>query len=188
MTNGQIIHIKEGQFLTGRKQLSVGTGIPETTVERILNLLESEQQIGQQKTTKYRLITIVNWKEYQERTPERTASGQPADTNKNDKNEKKLGVPPLIVVQDEKPDLKNTPEMLSFYKIFVHNPARAVFKTRTHEREATKVLLEQYGHDECARRYKVSQKHKNEPMCPQMDSPSDMLSKMVKMETFLKNI
>lgn len=65
MWNKEIIVIKEGQFITGRKQLSEETGISETSIERILNLLENEHQIGQQKTNKYRLITILNWKEYQ---------------------------------------------------------------------------------------------------------------------------
>lgn len=192
MTNGKIILIKEGQLLTGRKKLSVGTGIPESTVEDILKLLENEHQIQQQKTTKYRLITILNWKDYQTSDNQPTTGQQPADTNKNDKKEKNLGValaPPGFTLEEENPkDLKNSGEMLLFYEIFSHNPARLVFKTRTHEREATKVLLKQYGHAECLKRYKVSQKYKDEAMCPQFDSPSDMLTKMVKMETFLKNL
>src|ERR1700690_2765071 len=60
MWNGEIIIIKQGQLVTGRKQLSEGTGIPESTIEDILKLLEREHQIQQQKTTKYRIITIVN--------------------------------------------------------------------------------------------------------------------------------
>ena len=63
--NNNIIVIKEGQFITGRKELSKETSIPETTIERILKYLENGQQIEQQKTTKYRLITIINWKDYQ---------------------------------------------------------------------------------------------------------------------------
>lgn len=92
MHDGGIILIKEGQLITGRKKLSEATGIPETTIERCLVMLENEHQIGQQKTTKYRLITILNWKEHQERTGERTASGQQADTYKNDKKEKNRAV------------------------------------------------------------------------------------------------
>ena len=93
MWNGETIIIKEGQILTGRKQLSEQTGIPETTIERALNQFEkSGQQIEQQKTTKYRLITIINWKEYQKSDRKvdnkRTTNGQQTDTNKNDKNEK----------------------------------------------------------------------------------------------------
>ena len=63
--NNDVISVKSGQFITGRKELSRETGIPETTIERILKFLESRHQIRQHKTTKYRLITIVNWQEYQ---------------------------------------------------------------------------------------------------------------------------
>jgi len=91
MWNGNLIIIKEGQLLTGRKSLSEETGICESTIERALNLLQNEQQIKQEKTTKFRIITINNWKEYQgeqQADNKRTTSGQQADTNKNDKNEK----------------------------------------------------------------------------------------------------
>lgn len=80
--NGEAVNVKEGQFITGRKELSKETGIPETTIERILKVLESGHQIGQQKTSKYRLITVLKWRHYQKRTPLRTTSGQQADTNK----------------------------------------------------------------------------------------------------------
>lgn len=88
MWNNQIIVIKEGQLVTGREKLSKETGIPESTVERILNYLEKEHQIGQQKTTKYRLITIVNWEKYQVADNKWTTNGQQMDTYKNDKNDK----------------------------------------------------------------------------------------------------
>ena len=86
MWNNEIIIIKEGQLLTGRKQLSRETGIPPTTIERILQMFKSGHQIGQQKTTKFRIITILNWNKYQKRTPKRTTSGQQTDTNNNDNN------------------------------------------------------------------------------------------------------
>lgn len=88
MWNNEVVHIKKGQFLTGRKELSKETGIPETTIERILDLLEKEGQIGQQKTTKFRVITILKWDEYQITDNKRTTNGQQTDTNKNDKNDK----------------------------------------------------------------------------------------------------
>ncbi len=116
MHDGGIVLIKEGQLITGRKQLSEATGIPETTIERILKMLESEHQIGQQKTNKYRVITILNWKEHQERTGERTTNGQQTDTYKNDKKEKNRAVaiaPASIEVvetqeESERPPKKET--------------------------------------------------------------------------------
>lgn len=88
MWNKDIIIVKEGQFITGRKQLNEITGIPESTIEDILAFLESQGQIQQQKTTKFRLITIINWKEYQNSDNKATTKQQQADTNKNDKNDK----------------------------------------------------------------------------------------------------
>ena len=87
--NGKDTLIKAGSFITGRKTLNEDTGIPETSIERILDYLESGHQIGQQKNNKYRLITILKWDIYQNRTTKRTSSGHLADTNKNEKNEKK---------------------------------------------------------------------------------------------------
>jgi hypothetical protein len=85
---GKEIEQKAGEFVTGRKSLALQTGIPETTIERILDYLESSGQIGQQKTTKYRLITILKWKSYQEVDSKRTANGQQTDTIKNLKKER----------------------------------------------------------------------------------------------------
>ena len=102
LLGGKRITCSPGQFTTGRNQLSEEIDIPSTTIERILKTLENEHQIGQQKTTTNRLITIVNWKRYQQdgqqsgQRPDsdRTASGQRVDTPKeckNVKNDKNYG-------------------------------------------------------------------------------------------------
>ena len=83
--NGELKTIQIGQLITGRKELSKQTGIPETTIERILKVLESGHQIQQQKTTKYRLITILNWSKYQVVDNKRTTNGQQTDTFKNER-------------------------------------------------------------------------------------------------------
>src|SRR6185295_2007300 len=59
--NGKIQHLKRGQILTGRKKLAKETGINEHKVDRILKCFISEQQIEQQTTTKFRLITILKY-------------------------------------------------------------------------------------------------------------------------------
>ena len=93
MWNDRLVLVKEGQMITGRKELSEATGISEASIERILTTLENGQQIEQQKTTKYRLITIINWKDYQNVDSKvdnrRTTNGQQTDTNKNEENVKK---------------------------------------------------------------------------------------------------
>ena len=100
--NNDTLAIKEGQLLTGRDALKKITGIPTSTIEDILNYLEkSQHQIRQQKTTKFRLITIINWKQYQisdtKSNNRATTEQQQSDTYKNEENdkneEKKTGSP-----------------------------------------------------------------------------------------------
>jgi hypothetical protein len=87
---------KRGQILTGRKELSRKTGVNENKIERILKYLKSEQQIEQQTTTKFRLITIKNYQAYQDSEQQneqqvnnkRTTDEQQVNTNKNDNNYK----------------------------------------------------------------------------------------------------
>ena len=88
--NGKRVSLHAGQLLTGRTHLSQDTGISESTIERILSYLESEHQIEQQKTNKFRIITIKNWEKYQSQYDreqqadnKRTTDGQQADTFKN---------------------------------------------------------------------------------------------------------
>jgi hypothetical protein len=89
-----------GQFTTGRKQLSSLSGISESKVERLLNLMESEQQIEQRKTSVNRLITVINWKDYQSSEQrneqqvnnDRTTSEQQVNTLKEHKNKKNIRI------------------------------------------------------------------------------------------------
>lgn len=63
--NGKKIILKPGQLITGRFKIAEKTGISEHIVYRMLNVLEIEQQIAQQKSTKSTLITVKNWDIYQ---------------------------------------------------------------------------------------------------------------------------
>jgi endonuclease III-like uncharacterized protein len=87
--------LQPGQLITGRKKLKEITGIPESTIEDILRYLENEKQIRQQKTSKFRIISVCNWHIYQNEEELRhqtdntsTSSRHLTNTYKNDKNEK----------------------------------------------------------------------------------------------------
>jgi len=90
---GSKILLKSGQLITGRKAISSALKVSETKVERVLNLLKSEQQIEQQTCSRNRLITILSWEEYQQSEQQngqqtdnkRTTNGQQTDTNKNER-------------------------------------------------------------------------------------------------------
>jgi len=139
--NNQMIVIKEGQFITGRDALSEQTGIHSSTIERILNYLENEHQIEQQKTTKYRLITIVNWKDYQEKdnkvNNKRTTNEQQANTNKNDNNGKNEN---KIIEEQDSSGISDI--IKSFESI---NQTAKRFYGNTTQRKACSSLIESYG-------------------------------------------
>lgn len=64
---GKPIYCNSGTFTTGRKQLSMETGISESKIQRILTYFEKiEQQIEQQTSSVNRLISIKNWHDYQQ--------------------------------------------------------------------------------------------------------------------------
>ncbi len=97
--NNQIRKLKPGQLITGRKKLAKRTGIPETTVRRILKCFENGHMIQQEMTSKFRLITVINWENYQseplagkdgghQMANKRPSGGHQAATYKNDKNDK----------------------------------------------------------------------------------------------------
>lgn len=83
-----------GQLITGRKSIAKKFKIDESKVQRILKTLENEQQIEQQTSSQNRLITIINWYQYQEIEQQNaqqvnnecTTSEQRVNTNNNETN------------------------------------------------------------------------------------------------------
>ena len=57
--------VKRGQFITSRKSLSIETGIPESTINHILDCFEAEGQIERQNLYTCSCISIVNYDLYQ---------------------------------------------------------------------------------------------------------------------------
>lgn len=89
------VTLTPGQLLTGRKSISSKLDIHESKVQRILTVLENEQQIEQQTSSQNRLVTILNWSKYQQDEQQseqqvnngRTTSEQQVNTNKNERKE-----------------------------------------------------------------------------------------------------
>jgi len=81
--NKKKIILKKGQLITGRKAIAEKFDISESKVQRILKTFEIEQQIKQQTCSQNRLISIINWNEYQQ-SEQRIE--QQVNTNNNDNN------------------------------------------------------------------------------------------------------
>lgn len=94
---GKEIDLKPGQFTTGRRQFSELCGVQESKLERILTCFVNIGQIEQQTTSTNRLISISNWKDYQENEQQvnnkRTTDEQQVNTPKELKKEKKYNKP-----------------------------------------------------------------------------------------------
>ena len=92
------IILQPGQFIYGRSKASMETGIKQTTLTDCMEWLKSNNTIAINPTTKYSIITLINWAlyQFQENEPDNspttnpTTTQQQADTNKNTKNNKKF--------------------------------------------------------------------------------------------------
>ena len=114
MFNGNKIILQPGQLVTCKKNISFKLSVNESKIFRILKLFESEQQIEQQITRHGRLVTLLNWKDYQkdERQNEqqmndnRTTNEQQVNANKNVKNdnnvknERKTIIAPIVPYEE----------------------------------------------------------------------------------------
>ena len=87
----KVYNVERGQILTGRKALSNETGINESKIQRLLKLFEKCHMIEQQTNNANRLLSILNYDQYQESEQQvnskRTASEQQVNTNNNDNND-----------------------------------------------------------------------------------------------------
>lgn len=75
---GQLVEVGRGQLVYGRKEFSKRSGVTEMKLRRIVSMLESDGMIIQQKRSKFTLISIVCYEEYQD-SNQQTPSKQPAN-------------------------------------------------------------------------------------------------------------
>lgn len=89
--------VKRGQLITGRKSLSKETGLSEQEIRTRLVKLKRSRELTIKSTSKFSLITICNYKDYNKRekpvnqqTNQQSTSNQPTDNHKQEvKNVKK---------------------------------------------------------------------------------------------------
>lgn len=126
IVNGVKLRLRPGQLITSRLKMAARSGIQESKVERILNFLKIEQQIEQQNLTSCRLISIINWHDYQaseqeiERgvNSERTATEQRVNTYreckefKNEKNVRKEESCVEVADRDSPPPQEDLPVLV----------------------------------------------------------------------------
>lgn len=94
----QVVPLKPGQFIYGRKKAAVELGYSESTVRDYMAMLEKMGSITITPTNKFSIITVCQWGLYQseeeksdnKKTADKPTEGQQKDTNKNIKKGKKV--------------------------------------------------------------------------------------------------
>ena len=94
MFSGALIDIKRGQLVYGRNEFSARSGVSVAKLRRIIKILISEHMISQQTTTKYSIISITKYAEYQggnqQKTIKRPTNDQQTTTSKEVKETKEV--------------------------------------------------------------------------------------------------
>ena len=98
----QVVHLKAGQFIFGRKAASEELKIPESTTNNYIHQLQSMGNINIKSNNKFSVITVKNWRFYQgvdskskqqngqQMNNKRTTNEQQINTNNNVKNVKNV--------------------------------------------------------------------------------------------------
>ena len=86
----QLVHLKKGQFVTGRKSASNDLGINDRTIYDYLKLLKKLNMISINSNNKFSIISVEKWEDYQieelKNNNKSTTNEQQMNTNKNVKN------------------------------------------------------------------------------------------------------
>ena len=89
--NWKDLKIKKGSFVTSLKSLNFETGISNQRIRTILTRLENTNEIIVKSTNKFRVITIVKYKDYQVKeeviTNNQQSNNKQLTTTKNEKND-----------------------------------------------------------------------------------------------------
>jgi len=106
LVGDDLVTIKTGQLVTGRKAISKATKLSEQNVRTALNRLEKLGILTIKPTNKYSIITVVAWDLHQQ-TNQQTTSSQPTSNqqvttnnnynNVNNSNNKKEKIPYQLV-------------------------------------------------------------------------------------------
>ena len=110
MFNGQVITVGRGQFIFGLDSYAEKTKVSVMRLRRLVDLLEKHQMINRVKTSKYSLISIVNYDKYQADNRQATGTQQAHNntirskesTEVNKKNIDDSSESPELVVKKKK--------------------------------------------------------------------------------------
>lgn len=90
MFNGQVITVGRGQFIFGLDSYAEKTKVSVMRLRRLVDLLEKHQMINRVKSSKYSLISIVNYDKYQADNRQATGTEQSGNNTIRSKEYKEV--------------------------------------------------------------------------------------------------
>ena len=85
----QVVKLKAGQLVTGRKRMAQDCNLSEQSVRTTMRNLEKLDFLTIKSTNKFSVVTVLNWESYQ-LTNQQTTSSLTTNNNTNNKNNIKV--------------------------------------------------------------------------------------------------
>lgn len=100
----QIIELKSGQFVFGRKKASLELKMNESTIYKYMKILEELQMINVVSNNKFSIVSIEKWGDYQikELKEEQQSNNKEKLENNNKRTAKNVEVEEIIKIKDRK--------------------------------------------------------------------------------------
>ena len=100
-----VVDVAEGQTIWSIEDMAKSWGWSRTKVSNFLNVLETESQIAQKRTSKHTLLTVTNWALYQNKEHQKNITGTSKEhhgnTNNNDNNDNKKDMSEFNAIRKE---------------------------------------------------------------------------------------
>ena len=157
--NGEQISLTSGQLVTGAHVLAseFNQGVKRDnrvtwrTLWRWVKRFENQEMLTIESTSKYSVISITGWGQYQSDDNQVTIAGQSSDnhltTNKNDKNEKKKDI-----LSGKPDDVKNSRiDYANFFKWFNEQTGRSFKNVESNRRKVNGRLNDGYTKEDLAK-------------------------------------
>ncbi|WP_347099645.1 DnaD domain protein [Staphylococcus ureilyticus] len=124
----QIVELKKGQFVFGRKRASEELRLKESTVRDYIKLLENLQTIVVSSDNKFSVITVVNWAVYQSdeqisdsKYDNKSTSNQQQMDNKSTSNQHQINTNKNVKNGENVENDKNEKKKESAFDFFQNN-------------------------------------------------------------------
>lgn len=185
--NKKKLNVKRGTFITSTEKIASHFSISRSKAYRLLVTLSEERILKHESTSKYTVVTVLNYSHYQPSETQtetlvkhrRNAGETQKDTNKNEKNEeneKNLDTNVSIV--------QGANELISLFAPV--NPSYKTLYPQKGQRLALERMINEHGREKVERAIKALPAVVGKPYAPTITSPYELEKKMGSLVAYLQ--